>query len=115
MRALAEACRAQIARAAEAHGLGVEIREHSWLAPVALDPGLADMLREEAGRLGYAHRTLPSGGGPDAQTFAAVTRSALIFVPSVGGISHAPEEWTEWADIERGVTLLARALARLAS
>lgn len=114
MRALADACRAEIGRAAEAHGLGVEIRELSWLAPVALDADLTAMLREEAARLGYTHRTMPSGGGHDAQTFAAVTRSGLIFVPSVRGISHAPEEWTEWTDTERGATLLARAIARLA-
>jgi N-carbamoyl-L-amino-acid hydrolase len=115
MRALADGCRAEIEAAAEAHGLGVSIREQSWLAPVALDSGLAEMLREEAGRLGYAHRTMPSGGGHDAQTFAGVTRSGLIFVPSVRGISHAPEEWTDWADVARGATLLARAIARLAS
>lgn len=114
MRALAGACREEIGRAAEAHGLGVEIREQGWLAPVALDAELGEMLREEAGRLGYACRTMPSGGGHDAQTFAGVTRSGLIFVPSVGGISHAPEERTEWADVERGATLLARAMARLA-
>lgn len=114
MRALAEACRDGIGRAAEAHGLGVEIREQGWLAPVALDAGLGEMLRDEAARLGYACRTMPSGGGHDAQTFASVTRSGLIFVPSVGGISHAPEERTEWADVERGATLLARGMARLA-
>ena len=115
MRALAEACRAEIGAAAEAHGLGADIREQSWLAPVGLDSGLAGMLREEAARLGYAHRTMPSGGGHDAQTFAGLTRSGLIFVPSVRGISHAPEEWTEWADVERGATLMARAMARLAT
>jgi len=115
MRALATACREEIDRAAEHHGLGVAIHEQSWLAPVALDAGLAEMLREEAGRLGLAHRTMPSGGGHDAQTFAGVTRSGLIFVPSVGGISHAPEEWTHWDDVAHGAALLARGMARLAA
>ena len=111
---LAEACRSRLDRVAREHRLEVSLRELSWLAPVFLDAGLAELLREEAGRLGLSFRTLPSGGGHDAQTFASVTRSGLIFVPSVGGVSHAPEEWTEWADIERGANLLTAALARLA-
>ena len=57
---------------------------------------------------------MASGAGHDAQTFARHVPAGLIFVPSVGGISHAPEEWTEWADVARGATLLARAVAAFA-
>ncbi len=46
--------------------------------------------------------TMPSGAGHDAQTMQSLCPSALIFVPSRGGISHAPEEWTDWPDIEKG-------------
>ena len=56
---------------------------------------------------------MPSGAGHDAQTMQSLCPSALIFVPSRGGISHAPEEWTEWADIEKGAGLYLAALAEL--
>jgi N-carbamoyl-L-amino-acid hydrolase len=38
----------------------------------------------------------------------------MIFVPSAGGISHAPDEFTEWADIEAGCTLLLHTLLDVA-
>jgi N-carbamoyl-L-amino-acid hydrolase len=38
----------------------------------------------------------------------------MIFVPSVGGISHAPDEWTHWADVENGANVLLRAIAQVA-
>lgn len=111
MRALAEACRGEIARAASRHGLGVEIAEQGWLPPTALDAGLVARLTALAEAGGMPARVMPSGAGHDAQTFARHVPAALIFVPSVRGISHAPEEWTDWADIEPGATLLARAIA----
>jgi N-carbamoyl-L-amino-acid hydrolase len=39
--------------------------------------------------------------------------SALIFVPSIGGISHAPGEQTDWPDIEKGANLMLAALLEL--
>jgi N-carbamoyl-L-amino-acid hydrolase len=114
MRRLAAACRARLEAAAAAHGLGLSVAEQSWLPPTALDEGVAEALAEEAAALGLSRRRMVSGAGHDAQTFARATRAGLIFVPSVRGISHAPEERTEWEDAARGARLLARALARFA-
>lgn len=100
--------------AARAHGLCLSITETSRLAPVALDPGIADLLAEEAGRLGMSALAMPSGAGHDAQTMQALCPAGLIFVPSRGGISHAPEEWTEWEDACAGARLLLAAMVRLA-
>ncbi len=111
MRALAAECWAALAEAAEAHGLTLAVEERSWLDPVRLDPAVAGTLLELAADQGLAVRTMASGAGHDAQTFARHCPSGLIFVPSVGGISHAPEEWTDRADIEQGTALLARAMA----
>jgi N-carbamoyl-L-amino-acid hydrolase len=44
-----------------------------------------------------------------------VTRAGLIFVPSKGGISHAPEEDTDWRDVERGANVLLHGLIALAA
>ena len=114
MQALAGACEAEIARAAAAHGLEVEIDRQSWLPPTTLDPELAERLEALSRAAGFATRRMPSGAGHDAQTFARHVPAGLIFVPSVRGISHAPEERTEWEDIARGAQLLADAVAALA-
>jgi N-carbamoyl-L-amino-acid hydrolase len=115
MRALADACRQALEDAARSHRLALTVREESWLAPVGLDPDIARTLEAESRRLGYATTTMPSGAGHDAQTMQHLAPSGLIFVPSAGGISHAPEEHTDWADIERGAHVLLHGLAALAA
>ncbi|MCL4861177.1 MAG: Zn-dependent hydrolase [Caldilineaceae bacterium] len=56
---------------------------------------------------------IPSGAGHDASHLALVTPAAMIFVPSVGGRSHAPEEYTDPADLARGVHALADAIVAI--
>ncbi len=115
MRDLAEACRTQIERAAQTHGLAVGIAEQSWLPPTALDGDLAAMLAQLAEDLGLPARRMVSGAGHDAQTFARHVPAGLIFVPSQGGISHAPDEYTPWSELIQGARLFAHALAACAT
>ncbi|GKX36103.1 MAG: Zn-dependent hydrolase [Rhizobiaceae bacterium MnEN-MB40S] len=103
----------QIGVISSRHGLAATIDERSRLAPVELDASLVALLREESERLGYSSLVMPSGAGHDAQTMQAQCPSALIFLPSRGGVSHAPEEWTEWSAIEKGANLMLAALIRL--
>ena len=102
-----------IAEVAEAHGLTQTIEMRSWLPPVRLDADLVALLGEKAASLGIPARVMPSGAGHDAQTMQSLCPSALIFVPSRGGVSHAPEEWTDWPDIEKGANLMLAALIAL--
>ena len=102
------------AAVAAKHGLAHAIEEKSVIAPVAFDAGLVDLLSEEAEALGLPARRMISGAGHDAQTMMALCPSAMIFVPSRNGISHAQEEYSEWADIEKGAELMLAALMRLA-
>ena len=53
-----------------------------------------------------AHTRLPSGAGHDAQMMARLGPMGMIFVPSVGGISHSPKELTSWEDCARGADVL---------
>ncbi|TNB47445.1 Zn-dependent hydrolase [Martelella lutilitoris] len=103
------------AAVAAKHGLAYEIEEKSVIAPVAFDAGLVDLLSGEAEALGFPATRMISGAGHDAQTMMALCPSAMIFVPSRNGISHAPEEYSEWADIEKGAELMLAALMRLSS
>ncbi|WP_206452748.1 Zn-dependent hydrolase [Aurantimonas marina] len=114
MRRLTGRLRSQIAAVAARHNLTFSLEDKSWLSPVALDQGLASLLAGEAAKQGIPVRAMPSGAGHDAQTMQALCPSALIFVPSKGGISHAPDESTAWPDIEKGANLLLAALVSLA-
>jgi len=55
-----------------------------------------------------------SGAGHDAQILAARCKVGMLFVPSIGGRSHSPEERTNPKDLEMGTKVLARALELLA-
>ena len=104
---------ATVEAAARDRGLSVDAADRSWIAPVTLDPGLRDVLRQTAEAAGLEYCEMPSGAGHDAQTMAAICPSALVFVPSRGGISHSPQEHTDWADIWPGAELVLNALIRL--
>ncbi len=114
MRRLTDRLRGQIAAVAARHNLTFAIEDKSWLPPVALDQELASLLAGEAAKQGIPVRSMPSGAGHDAQTMQAHCPSALIFVPSKGGVSHAPDESTAWPDIEKGANLLLATLVSLA-
>ena len=49
---------------------------------------------------------LPSGAGHDAQMMAQIGPMGMIFVPSIGGVSHSPKELTAWDDCARGADVL---------
>ena len=114
MRGLANACRRVLSAIARKHGLKFEYEEMSWLKPAFCDEALVSLIEGKAKALDYSYKVMPSGAGHDAQFFCDHTRAAMIFVPSVGGISHAPDEWTQWSDIERGTQLLFDTVLELA-
>lgn len=99
-----------------ATGENVELHHEqlSWIDPVQFDPDVVEAVEQAADRLGYSHRRMVSGAGHDAQQMAAKAPSAMIFVPSVGGISHNPDEYTRPEDVEAGANVLLHALLTLA-
>ena len=62
--------------------------------------------------LGLESRRMPSGAGHDAQSMALLGPIGMVFVPSRGGVSHAPEEWTADAHVVAGADVLLGALLR---
>ncbi|HEX9727204.1 MAG TPA: Zn-dependent hydrolase [Gemmatimonadales bacterium] len=83
--------------------------------PVPTDPRIRSMIAAAAQELGLTHRSLPSGAGHDAQEMARIAPVGMIFVPSAGGISHSPREFSRPEDIERGANVLLGTLLRLDS
>jgi len=100
---------------AAAEGVTLSSRRLARFEPVDFDPASIALVEETARSLGYSVRRLPSGAGHDAQMLARICPTAMIFVPSVGGISHNVKEFTSPADIEAGANVLLQTLLRLAS
>ncbi len=101
-------------RVAKRRGLTLEVEELMRAEPVGLSPRVQAVVEETARGLGLATKGMPSGAGHDAQILAAVTEAGMIFIPSQGGRSHRPDEWSDWGAIERGANVLLGTLLRLA-
>lgn len=82
--------------------------------PVPCSPWIVEEISKACARLGIEPLRMPSGGGHDAQHLAAVTESGMIFIPSLRGLAHTPEEYTDIEDIALGTELLSEVLCALA-
>jgi N-carbamoyl-L-amino-acid hydrolase len=74
------------------------------------DPKMRAFIADAAKSLGLSSRVMPSGAGHDAQAMATLGPMGMIFIPSVGGISHSPKEFSRPADIVNGANVLLRAV-----
>jgi beta-ureidopropionase / N-carbamoyl-L-amino-acid hydrolase len=79
------------------------------------DPKLQKVIEDASAKLGFKTRRLPSGAGHDAQSMAHIGPMAMIFVPSVNGISHSPRELTSWEDCGNGAAVLLETVRTLAA
>jgi allantoate deiminase len=86
--------------------LGVEVVPIASSDPVTLSPSLQALIEAAAARRGLSCLRMSSGAVHDAQVLAPLVETAMIFVPSRGGRSHCPEEFTEPAQIENGANVL---------
>lgn len=110
-KALAE----RVTELAAAEGCTVDTRRLARFEPVDFDPRMVALVEEVATARGLSVRRLPSGAGHDAQMLARVCPTAMVFVPSVAGLSHNPAEHTAPADVEAGANVLLDLLLRLSA
>ncbi len=108
---LARAFQKALAAISRRRGLQFEFNIQGEIQPVACDERLTGMLDAEAERLALRSTHLLSGAAHDAQLVGRIAPMAMIFVPSQGGLSHSPAEWTAWEDIEAGANLMLAAFA----
>ncbi len=98
--------------------IGVETGTEIFIRPADMDPpalatpALQTLIEASAADLGLKTMHLPSGAGHDAAMLAHVTDMAMIFVPSVAGISHSPHELTHWEDCANGANVLLQTVLR---
>ena len=92
--------------------------EISMVRAIHDDPALADVriqkqIEAAAATLGLTTLHLPSGAGHDAQNLAKLGPMGMIFIPSLGGISHSPKELSRWSDCANGADVLLRTVLRV--
>jgi N-carbamoyl-L-amino-acid hydrolase len=94
----------------------VTVVERGRSAPQSMDARFQEALERSAERHAPGlHMRLPSGAGHDAQVLAQRMKSAMLFVPSIGGISHHYTENTDDLDIVLGCQVFADATAEILS
>lgn len=81
--------------------------------PAMADPFIQQTIVAAVKDLGYTHLFLPSGAGHDAQEMALLAPMGMIFIPSVGGISHSPKEYSTPEDMARGANVLLHTILKL--
>lgn len=86
--------------------LSCDIVQPLYVAPTELDPEIHQVIAQHAKAQGLRYRTMVSGAGHDTMIFAGITKTGLIFVPSRNGLSHHPDEWTDYEQIVRGVDVM---------
>ncbi len=104
--ALAERVRARAADIARDTGTAIAITPTSHHDAALAHPAVQEAIARAADGLGLRHQRMPSGAGHDAQMLARVGPMGMMFVPSVGGVSHSPRELTRWEDCARGAAVL---------
>ena len=113
IRALFDRVRAESDAIAKDSGTTFTFRPTVENVPAPTDPRVRQVVADAAKSLGLSTKLLPSGAGHDAQDMARVAPTGMIFIPSVGGISHAPNELSRPRDIENGANVLLGTVLRL--
>ena len=98
---------------ADASGVAIAFERFYVSHEAPTDPGIRRFIGKVAEDLGLSSLAMPSGAGHDAQSMAVLGPIGMIFVPSVGGISHSPREHSEPDAIVAGVDVLLQALLEI--
>lgn len=103
----------QLVTDAEMPGIAFSTEELLYADPVEMSADIQSLLIENCEKLGLRYRKMVSGAGHDAMIFAGFTDTGLIFVPSKDGISHTPEEWTDYAQLQKGIEVAFETIVQL--
>jgi N-carbamoyl-L-amino-acid hydrolase len=110
---LGEQIKARARQIAGETGTTIEMEKVEHDPPAIATPQIQQAIERAASELGLKTMHLPSGAGHDAQMMARLGPMGMIFVPSIGGISHSPRELTRWNDCSNGANVLLQTLLGL--
>lgn len=100
---------------AAAEDVTISVERLARFEPVRFDRAIVELVEDAALGRGLKSKRMTSGAGHDAQMIARIAPSAMIFVPSIGGISHNPREHTPEQDLVAGANVLLDVVTRLAA
>lgn len=96
------------------YNLQISVRQKNLTKPTKMSRNITRIIEESSRSLGLSYKRMPSGAGHDCQNIANITKTGMIFVPSHGGMSHVPQEYTRPEQLEAGANTLMQTLLRLA-
>lgn len=109
-----EAIKTKANEIAKSSNVQIEFRPLDTTAdPAIMTAAIQDEIAASATDLGLTMKKMPSGAGHDAQDMALITPTGMIFVPSRGGISHSPKEFTAPAAMANGANVLLQTILAL--
>lgn len=111
--ALGETIRERGAQLAAEEGVSFTMEKLISYEPALSNRRIRFHIQKAAEEMRVSALTLPSGAGHDAQNMARLAPMGMIFVPSVNGISHSPQELTRWEEVACGCEALYRTILRL--
>ncbi len=82
-------------------------------SPALTTTAVQDMIEQKSRKLGYSTLRMPSGAGHDTQDMAHLGPIGMIFIPSKGGISHSPEEYSSFEQMANGTNVLLNTILAL--
>lgn len=97
----------------EEEGFAYSIKRLTEVSEVNMDKNLMEVIKNSIEEEDISYREMYSGANHDTSLMASISPVAMIFVPSVEGRSHCPEEFTEEEDIAFGVEILYKTLHKL--
>jgi N-carbamoyl-L-amino-acid hydrolase len=88
-------------------------RQANESKPALTDKKLQQIINTSAKALGFSTKFMQSGAGHDSQEIAEIAPAAMIFIPSIGGISHSPKEFSTATDMENGANVLLQTILKI--
>ncbi len=98
---------------AKSHRVTFDFKELNANIPAPTDPRIRAIIERSAKELGLTTKLMPSGAGHDAQDMARIGPVGMVFIPSIGGISHSPREFSIPRDIENGANVLLSTILKV--
>ncbi len=98
---------------ADRSGLSLEVREIVRTEPMDMNARIIQTMEKECQDIGVPHRRMDSGAGHDAIWMARTWPTGMLFVPSAGGISHSPKEFTDPLHVTLGAQVLLNTILNI--
>ena len=89
------------------------LRQPNESKPALTNKALQQTINTSAKALGFSTKFMQSGAGHDSQHIASIAPAAMIFIPSMGGISHSPKEFSTATDMANGANVLLQTILTL--